>query len=76
MAGGCGGKADKLIPMLVPETEIVPGEEQWHPAVCAGCGAGCGTLVRIMAGVRQVERNHEQVQQRIGLPEGDFRRAA
>ena len=44
--GACGGKADKAIPLLVPEHEIVPGEEQWHPAVCAGCGAGCGTVVR------------------------------
>src|SRR2546423_1849231 len=65
MAGGCGAKSDKLIPLLVPEHEIVPGEEQWHPAVCTECGAGCGTIVRIMEGVRTVERNGEKMGQRI-----------
>jgi anaerobic selenocysteine-containing dehydrogenase len=63
--GGCGGKAGKVIPLLVPEHEVVPGEEQWHPAVCAGCGAGCATVVRIMAGVRTVVRNGEEVRERI-----------
>src|SRR5215472_4181959 len=63
--GGCGAKSDRLIPMLVPEHEIVPGDEQWHPAVCTECGAGCGTIVRIMEGVRTVERNGEKVGQRI-----------
>jgi len=63
--GGCGTKTDKLIPLLVPEHEIVPGEEQWHPAVCAECGAGCATIVRIMEGVRTVERNGEPCRERI-----------
>jgi len=63
--GGCGGKTDKLIPLLVPEHEIVPGEEQWHPAVCAECGAGCATVVRVMEGVRTVERNGEKLRERI-----------
>jgi anaerobic selenocysteine-containing dehydrogenase len=62
---GCGSRTDKLIPLLVPEHEIVPGEEQWHPAVCAECDAGCATLVRIMEGVRMVERHGEQVRERI-----------
>ncbi len=62
---GCGGKADKAIPLLVPEHEIVPGEEQWHPAACAGCGAGCATVVRVMEGVRTVERNGEKLLQRV-----------
>ena len=65
LATGCGRQADHLIPLLVPEHEIVPGEEQWHPAVCAGCGAGCGTLVRVMAGERVVERQGEKVRQRL-----------
>jgi anaerobic selenocysteine-containing dehydrogenase len=62
---GCGNQAKKLIPLLVPEHEIVPGEEQWHPAVCTECGAGCATVVRVMEGVRTVERNGEQLRQRI-----------
>jgi anaerobic selenocysteine-containing dehydrogenase len=65
LAGGCGSKADKLIPLLVPEHEIVPGEEQWHPAVCTECSAGCGTLVRVMEAERTVERNGEHVRERI-----------
>jgi anaerobic selenocysteine-containing dehydrogenase len=63
--GGCGKKADKLIPLLVPEHEVVPGLEQWRPAVCVECAAGCGTLVRIMEGVRTVERNGEPFRERI-----------
>ena len=68
LAGSCG-KTDKLIPLLVAEGEIVPGEEQWHPAVCTECAAGCGTLVRIMEGVRTIEqageRAGEQLRQRV-----------
>src|ERR1044072_1604581 len=64
-AGGCGNHSDKLIPLLVPAHEIVPGEEQWHPAVCTECAAGCGTLVRVMEGIRTVDRNGEKFQERI-----------
>jgi molybdopterin-containing oxidoreductase family iron-sulfur binding subunit len=62
---GCGHKTDALIPLLVPEHEIVPGEEQWHPAVCTECAAGCGTIVRVMEGVRTVDRNGEKFRERI-----------
>jgi len=65
LAGGCGKNTDKLIPLLVPAHEIVPGEEQWHPAACGGCSAGCGTLVRIMEGMRTIERNGETLGERI-----------
>ena len=65
VAGSCGKNGDKLIPLLVPEREIVPGEEQWHPAACDGCIAGCGTLVRIMEGVRGIEHKGEQLRERI-----------
>ncbi len=63
--GGCGRKTDKLIPLLVPEHEIVPGEEQWHPAVCVECGAGCATVVRVMEAIRTVDRNGEACRERI-----------
>src|SRR5437763_16821624 len=65
VGAGCGRKSDRLIPLLVPEHEIVPGEEQWHPAVCSECSAGCATLVRIMEGGRTIERNGEQLRERI-----------
>jgi anaerobic selenocysteine-containing dehydrogenase len=62
---GCSNKADPLLPLLVPEHELVPGEEQWHPAVCTECSAGCGTLVRVMEAVRTVHRDGEAVRERI-----------
>ena len=64
----CGSK-DSLIPLLVPEHNIPIGEEQWHPAVCTECAAGCGTLVRIMGAERLIDQKGEQkgekVRQRI-----------
>jgi anaerobic selenocysteine-containing dehydrogenase len=65
LTAGCSHKSDALIPLLVAEHEIVPGEEQWHPAVCTECAAGCGTIVRVMEGMRTVERNGEKVRERI-----------
>jgi anaerobic selenocysteine-containing dehydrogenase len=59
------GKKDALIPLLVPEHQLAPGEEQWHPAVCSECGAGCGTIVRVMEGERVIERNGEKFRERI-----------
>lgn len=61
----CGRKSDALIPLLVPNHEIVPGEEQWHPAVCTECGAGCGVIARVMEGERIIERNGEKFRERI-----------
>src|SRR5437868_1412031 len=65
LATGCGHKTDKLIPLLVPEHEIAQGEEIWRPAVCTECGAGCGTIVRIMEAERVIDRAGEQLRQRI-----------
>jgi anaerobic selenocysteine-containing dehydrogenase len=64
-ASSCGDKSDVLIPMLVSDREIVPGEEQWHPAVCGECAAGCGTIVRIMEGQRVIERGGQKFRQRV-----------
>jgi anaerobic selenocysteine-containing dehydrogenase len=64
-ATSCGNKSDVLIPMLVSDREIVPGEEQWHPAVCGECPAACGTIVRVMQGERVVERNGQKFRQRV-----------
>lgn len=64
-AASCTKKSDTLIPLLVADHEIVPGHEQWHPAVCGECGAGCGTIVRIMEGERIIEREGHKFRQRI-----------
>ena len=65
LAAGCGHKSDALIPMLVKEDELVPGQEEWRPAVCTACAAGCGTIVRIMEGTRTIQRNGETWHERI-----------
>jgi anaerobic selenocysteine-containing dehydrogenase len=61
----CGSKTNQLIPLLVSDKEVVPGDEQWHAAVCTECGAGCGTLARVMAGERIVEQAGKQFRERI-----------
>ncbi|MDQ6707753.1 MAG: molybdopterin-dependent oxidoreductase, partial [Acidobacteriota bacterium] len=61
----CGNKSDALIPLLVPDREIVPGVEQWHPSVCTGCGAGCGVIVRVMEGQRVIERHGQKFREQI-----------
>jgi anaerobic selenocysteine-containing dehydrogenase len=63
--GACGKKRNALIPLLVPNEEIAPGEESWHPAVCTECAAGCATIARVMEGERVIERNGEKFRQRI-----------
>src|SRR5262249_53681427 len=66
LATGCGHKgSDALIPLLVKEDELVPGQEEWRPAVCTACAAGCGTIVRIMEGTRTIQRNGENWHERI-----------
>jgi anaerobic selenocysteine-containing dehydrogenase len=61
----CGDKTNQLIPLLVPDHEIVPGQEQWHAAHCGECGAGCGIIARIMEGERVIERGNEKFRERI-----------
>jgi anaerobic selenocysteine-containing dehydrogenase len=61
----CGSKSNQLIPLLVPDHEIVPGEEQWRSAVCTECGAGCPIVARVMEGERVIERAGKQFRERI-----------
>ena len=65
MTGACGKQAEQIIPLLVSEEEIVPGVEEWHPSVCGECGAGCGTVARVMAAEREIEVDGERVRQRV-----------
>ena len=44
------GSPEKLIPYLIPEEEIVPGEATWYASVCRECPAGCGVLVKTVEG--------------------------
>lgn len=65
MSGACGKQAEEIIPLLVPEDEIVPGVEEWHASVCQECGAACGTVARVMASEREIEVDGERLRQRI-----------
>ena len=65
LTGACGKPAQELIPLLVPEKQIVPGVEEWHPSVCRECSAGCGTIVRVMEAEREIEIEGEKVRQPI-----------
>ncbi len=65
VTGACGKQARQIIPVLVPEKEIVPGVEEWHPSVCRECGAGCGIIARVMQAERQIAVNGEKVRERV-----------
>jgi len=71
VTGACGRKVENYLPLLVPEQEIVPGEDAWHPGVCVECEAGCGIIARVMSGERVVERvvdgNREHFRERIAV---------
>ncbi len=65
IGGACSSSSDKLIPLLVPEKEIVPGEEAWHPSICSECEAGCGVIVRVMRGEHIIERKGEKLREPV-----------
>ena len=65
LTGACGKQAREILPLLVPEHEIVTGQEEWHPGVCRECSAGCGILVRLMEAEREIQRNGQKVRERI-----------
>ncbi|MBI3077532.1 MAG: molybdopterin-dependent oxidoreductase [Deltaproteobacteria bacterium] len=48
---GCSAPLpDKLIPLVIPAEEVIPGEATWYATVCRECPAGCGMLVRTREG--------------------------
>ncbi len=65
ITGACGHQANELIPLLVPEEQLVPGIEEWHPSVCQECSAGCGTIVRVMRAEQTIEVDGEAVRKPI-----------
>ena len=46
----CGKGLRETMPVLVPEDQLVLGEEKWVKSVCGGCGAACGLEVRLVDG--------------------------
>ncbi len=45
-AGGCQGGVEHILPLVVPNEQIVPGVASWFATVCRECPAGCGVLAR------------------------------
>ena len=65
-------KSNDLIPLLVPDHEIVPGEEQWHPSICSACDAGCGAGRACGCGAgRRPGGNRDRGRGRGGRARGD-----
>ncbi len=50
MLTSCGKGMRQTMPVLVPEDQLVLGEEKWVKSVCGGCGAACGMEVRLVDG--------------------------
>jgi anaerobic selenocysteine-containing dehydrogenase/Fe-S-cluster-containing dehydrogenase component len=45
-ASGCQQASEKLLPLVVPNEQIVPGVASWFSTVCRECPAGCGVIAR------------------------------
>ncbi|MBI2205636.1 MAG: molybdopterin-dependent oxidoreductase [Candidatus Rokubacteria bacterium] len=57
-AGGCRDATEKILPLVVPNEQIVPGVSSWFATVCRECPAGCGALARNREGrIVKVEGN-------------------
>lgn len=40
----------KLMPMVIPAQEVIPGMANWYATVCRECPAGCGMLAKVREG--------------------------
>ena len=48
---GCSTQgAERLLPYVTPEEEIVPGLSTWYRTTCRECPAGCGMSIRTREG--------------------------
>ena len=45
-AGGCQQATERILPLVVPNDQIVPGVASWFSTVCRECPAGCGVIAR------------------------------
>lgn len=68
LAGCSRAPVEKAIPFLVQPEEILPGRSYFYASTCAGCTAGCGTLVKTRDGRPiKLEGNPEHAFSRGGL---------
>ena len=55
---GCQEAGEKILPLVVPSDQLVPGVASWFATVCRECPAGCGVLAKNRDGrVVKVEGN-------------------
>jgi molybdopterin-containing oxidoreductase family iron-sulfur binding subunit len=45
-AAGCQQATEQILPLVVPNENLVPGVPAWFATVCRECPAGCGVLAR------------------------------
>ncbi|HBH02325.1 MAG TPA: molybdopterin-binding oxidoreductase [Candidatus Rokubacteria bacterium] len=43
---GCQAATEHILPLVVPNEQLVPGVASWFATVCRECPAGCGVLAR------------------------------
>src|SRR5438128_1139066 len=58
VTAGCQQAGEKILPLVVPSDQIVPGVASWFATVCRECPAGCGVLAKNRDGrIVKVEGN-------------------
>src|SRR5207253_1835305 len=45
-ANGCQRATETILPLVVPNEQIVPGVAAWFATVCRECPAGCGVIAK------------------------------
>jgi molybdopterin-containing oxidoreductase family iron-sulfur binding subunit len=45
-AAGCGQATEQILPLVIPNDQMVPGVAAWFSTVCRECPAGCGVIAR------------------------------
>src|SRR5216117_2025852 len=45
-ASGCQQATETILPLVVPNEQIVPGVAAWFATVCRECPAGCGVIAK------------------------------
>src|SRR5437763_10876013 len=67
-AGGCQQATETILPLVVPNEQLVPGVAAYFATVCRECPAGCGVLARNRDGrVVKLEGNPDHPVNRGGL---------
>src|SRR5436309_1590157 len=44
--GGCQQASETILPLVVPNEQLIPGVASWFATVCRECPAGCGVIAR------------------------------